>query len=126
VELTAIKVKIGLQNKDGRLEHAYPNFNSIAPALRQSMDWSLFIDLFGGWKYDKVAGHQEDDVAGGSPRGVWFGLLLVPADFATEAVALFPGEVSKLSGVDATTFYESRVTVNQPEIWWYWSRHSNL
>jgi hypothetical protein len=113
MELTPIRVEIGL-NGDGT--HKYPPFNEIAAELRDNMDWSRFIDAYGGWQYDKCCGHcddgcDENDPVCNSPNGCWLGILLVPSDFAEAATGL-PG-VTELSYEDAKRFYETRVTKHQ-------------
>jgi hypothetical protein len=102
MELVPIKVKIGLKpNGQAR----YPDFNSLASVQVSGLDWSRYIDINGsGWKYDKC-GHR--DTAPGSPVGQQWGLLLIPADFAAEAVAAFPAKVSILSEAEAASFYDN-------------------
>lgn len=116
MDLVPIKVKIGLKSEGGRMQHAFPKFNLLPAAVRDNMDWSHFIDKFGGWYYDKVAGHDKEDSANGSPQGTWLGLLLVPEDFADAALAQFPDLVSELTEAETVDFYENRCTVYQPEI----------
>lgn len=70
------------------------------------MDWSHYIDKNGsGWLYDAV-GHQEEDAE--SPIGQQWSLVLVPEEFATQAVAAFPTLCSKLTTAQAKAFYEQR------------------
>lgn len=117
MELVALKVEIGLKSvvEKGRSKrrHAYPPFNELPAELRDGMDWSHFVDQYGGWHYD-TCGHNEEDAE--SPRGVWFGMLLVPESFANAAVEKWPDQCSILNQVQATAFYENRVTRDQPEI----------
>jgi hypothetical protein len=113
MELVPLKVKIGLKPGGG---HQFPNFNSIDPGLRDNMDWSHYVDKFGGWHYDKVAGHHDDDTANDSPPGTWIGMLLVPDGFATAAVAQFPDTCSVYSEVDCADFYDNRAHKHEPEI----------
>lgn len=115
IDVVALQVRIGLVSTVRGLKHLYPDFNRIDRSLRESMDWSAFIDLYGGWSYDKVSGHKDDDTANGSPRGIWLGMLLVPEDFANAAVDLFPEQCNILSDAQAKKFYEDRVTVDQPD-----------
>ncbi len=111
MELVPIKVKIGLKNNG---HHRFPSFNELASALRDNVDWSVFVDKFGGWHYDQVCGHAEEDVT--SPRGNWNGMLLVPEDFANAAVAAFPDECSILTETEAEKFYEERGHIREPAI----------
>ena len=111
--LVPLKVKIGLKADRRRRTHAYPPFNEIPEELRDGMDWCHFVDQYGGWHYDTI-GHDEEDSE--SPRGVWFGMLLVPEAFANEAVTRWPEQCSILGEAQATQFYEGRVTINEPEI----------
>lgn len=114
MELVPLKVKIGLKNEGGKKIHGFPSFNDIDPALRDNLDWSYYVDKFGGWHYDQVAGHADDDPD--SPVGNWNGMFLVPNDFAQAAIALFPNQCSILSEVEAETFYDARAHVRDPAI----------
>jgi len=117
--MVVIKVKIGLKSIKGKTSHGFPDFNSIRDNVASwddGSDWSHFVDRFGGWHYDGVAGHNDEDSANGSPRGVWLGMLIVPSDFAEEAVKAFPEQVSVIAETDAQGFYENRVTADQSEI----------
>ena len=101
----ALKVRIGL-HPNGNAK--YPDFNRIASGVRDGMDWSIFVDKHGGWHYDQLAGHADDDPAESSPVGVQWGMLVVPEAFATEAVSKFASDVTILSKAEATIFYENR------------------
>lgn len=109
----AIKVRIGLKANGHAL---YPNLNQIPGALRDGVDWSIFVDKHGGWHYDQVAGHADDDPAAGSPIGMQHGMLVVPEAFADAAVAAFPDDVSVLNDVDATAFYDNRAHIRDPAV----------
>ncbi len=111
MELVPLKVKIGLKNNG---HHQFPNFNELNPALRDNVDWSVFVDKTGGWHYDQICGHAEEDVT--SPHGNWNGMLLVPADFANAAVAAFPSTCAILTEVEAEKFYNERAHVREPAI----------
>ncbi len=111
MELVALKVKIGLDSKN---YHNFPAFNTLPGAVRGGVDWSIFIDRFGGWHYDQVCGHADDEVT--SPRGNWDGMLLIPEDFANAAVAAFPDTCSVLIESDAEKFYNERGHVRDPAI----------
>ncbi len=114
--LKGIQVKIGLKSDNGKLVHDFPDFNRITPTVRDNMDWSHYVDKFGGWHYDKVAGHADDDPTNESPAGTWIGMLLVPEGFATEAIALFPSQVKLWTELECQTFYEQRAHVRQSAI----------
>ena len=116
MELVPIKVRIGLRTTNGRLLHDHPDFNSLPSELRDGLDWSHYVDKFGGWKYDNVAGHSDHDPNNDSPQGMWLGLLLVPEAFAQAAVAAFPEKCSFLTEAECERFYEDRHTFDQPEI----------
>jgi hypothetical protein len=113
MELVPLKVRIGLKTGGG---HQFPDFNQIDPGLRDNMDWSYYVDKFGGWHYDKIAGHADDDTANDSPPGTWIGMLLVPETFAMAAVAQFPDTCSIIIETDAEKFYDERAHIHEPEI----------
>lgn len=116
MELVPLKVKIGLKNENGKKVHGFPDFNQISSALRDNMDWSYFVDKFGGWHYDQVSGHADDDPGDGTPQGNWDGMLLVPAAFAQAAVVAFSSQCSILTDAQAKTFYDDRGHVRDPAI----------
>jgi len=111
MELKGLKVKITQVASGAKAgQHLYPAFNSLAVIISSGMDWSRYVDVYGkGWKYDKTSGHKDDSV--GSPLGQQWGLLLVPAAFADQAVAAFPSECTILTDVEIGTFWEEKVTV---------------
>ena len=98
----------------GDNSHRHPAFNKIAPHLRGGVDWSYYVDRFGGWKYDRTCGHADADED--SPHGCWLGMLCVPKEFADEAVKLFPKQCRIMTDAEAASFYEGRHTVHQPNI----------
>ncbi len=109
MELTAIKVKIGLKS-DGSAK--YPDFNTL-PVLK-GIDWSMFVDREGlGWHYDKTSGHKEETID--SPRGQQWGVLVVPEQFAIEAVAAFPGECIRLTETELSMFYDNKAHWHEPD-----------
>lgn len=108
-----LRVVIGIK-ENGR--HKYPSFNELPGSIRDNMDWSHFVDKFGGWHYDKQCGHADHDPINGTPVGQWCGMLLVPVDFADAAVAMFPGECSILSETDAEAFYNDRAHAHEQDI----------
>lgn len=104
--LVPLKVKIKLGSEGAK----YPDFNQIAPAIRENMDWSHFIDNHGvGWHYDQTSGLGEDSVD--SPFGEQWGMMIVPSAFATEAVSKFPNEVEVLTENLAEMFYDEKAHV---------------
>jgi hypothetical protein len=113
MELVPLKVKIGLKNGGG---HQFPNFNALSSGLRDGMDWSHYVDKFGGWHYDKVAGHHDDDTENDSPPGTWIGMLMVPEDFALAAVAAFPATCCVCAESVCADFYNNRAHKHEPAI----------
>lgn len=117
--LVPLKIIVGLHEFDDGLGHKaghakYPNFNLIASSIRKGMDWSKYIDKYGiGLHYDKTSGHKEESVD--SPQGQQLACMCVPSDFATEAVALFPDEVSIIPEADFETFYNDRAHAHEPD-----------
>ena len=112
-DLVPLQVRIGLKKNS---QHAFPPFNDLSLSLRQDMDWAYFVDLFGGCHYDQVAGHADEDAANGSPSGLWLGMILVPFEFATEAVSHWPDTCKILSEAATKKFYDERCHVRDPEI----------
>jgi len=109
MELTAIKVKIS--SNLGKC--VYPAFNQLDVVKQSGMDWSQYVDVLGsGWLYDNKCGHAEVDTE--SPRGIWWGMLLIPEAFAVEAVAAFPNEVTRLTKTKCKAFYDTRHAVKLP------------
>jgi len=102
--LTAIKVKIGLR-PNGHADH--PNFNLLPIVIASGADWSVYIGIpenGAGWQYDKSSGHQDETP--GSPAGQQWGMLLCLPQFATEAIAQFPGICTAMTPTEAETFYD--------------------
>ncbi len=114
-DLVPIMVRIGLAVKGGKQVHDYPDFNSLPPEVRGNRDWSYFVDIYGGWHYDKVTGHRENNPELNSPLGVWMGMLLVPEDFAVAAISAF-GTVSRMTEQEAAGFYDLRAHVHEPAL----------
>lgn len=117
--LVPIIVIIGLKTEKKRTIHGYPDFNSIRDVVKSwndGSDWSNYVDRYGGWHYDSVSGHQDEDSENNSPLGSWLGMLCVPADFAEAAVRAFPNQVKILDENECRKFYEERVTIGQSEI----------
>ena len=115
MELAAIRVVIGSKiGERGSLQAAYPPFGQCQAVRNSGMDWSTYVDQFGGWIYDKSSGHADDTAE--SPIGQQFGVLLVPEDFAVEAVARFPDQVTRLSETELEAFYETCATAHQDDV----------
>ena len=111
-ELCAIKIKIGLR-PNGHADH--PDFNLLPVIQNAGMDWSYWVDQLGiGWHYDKVCGHKEDEV--GSPAGMQWGMLVVPEQFAIEAVAAFPNLITHMTEVDCEAFYNDRCHAHENDV----------
>jgi hypothetical protein len=86
--------------------------------INSNSDWSKYIDIHGtGWHYDST-GHKEERVEGDtdwdSPHGQQWGMLLVPEEFANQAVARFPNECEIISETKAEAFYDEKVTRDIP------------
>lgn len=113
MELVPLLIKIGLK---ANRQHDFPPFNELDSVVRDGMDWSNFVDKFGGWHYDQVAGHVDDDPDNDSPRDTWLGLLLVPNDFAQAAIIRWPDRCSIKTEVEAEELYNSRCHIRDPEI----------
>lgn len=113
MDLAALRVKI-VQDPSTR-KASYPNFNRLQVVRNSNYDdWSYFIDGEGeGWMYDRVSGHKDDDPE--SPRGQQFGVLLIPDQFAKEAVAMFPDRCERIDEATFEKFYDQRVARDVPE-----------
>jgi hypothetical protein len=110
--LAAIKVKI-LKNQETN-QHQYPDFSQLEVIKNSGTDWQRYIDIFGlGWHYDKVCGHYEDEQD--SPYGMQWGVLIVPKEFAVQAVAEFPALVFNMTEDDLKTFYNERAHAQEPD-----------
>ena len=109
--LAAIKVKIGLRPNG---HHDHPDFNQLPVVQASGLDWAKYVDVQGtGWHYDRISGHQDDEP--GSPFGTWFGMLLIPEQFAIEAMAQFPALVTRMTEAEAQAFYDDRAHVREDE-----------
>lgn len=110
-ELVGLKIDVGQDEVTGHAK--YPNFNKITPATRKGMDWSKYVDVHGsGMHYDKTCGHQDD---GDTPYGHQCCCICVPADFAAEALALFPDVVSECSDAEFETFYDTKAHAHESD-----------
>jgi len=109
-ELVPLKIKIELHPGGGA---KYPDMNRCLSAIGTNGDWSHFVDQWGGWIYDKRYGHR--DAGDDSPRGVQWGVVIVPEEFAQHAETLFPHQCETITESDLGRFYESRVSYNEPD-----------
>jgi len=110
-ELIPIRVRIGIK-PNGHAD--YPNFNSISSGIRQGLDWSHYVDIYGlAWHYDKTSGHKENTID--SPLGQQWGVLIVPPDFAEAAISQFPDRVTKLTEAELGDFYDNKAHVREPD-----------
>jgi hypothetical protein len=114
--LVALKFNAGLHtdSKNGhKIGHAkYPDFNQVSLATRKGMDWCNYIDTHGiGMQYDKGCGHKEE---GDTRYGEQSCVVAVLQDFATEALALFPTELTQLTPVEFETFYNDKAHAHEP------------
>ncbi len=117
--LAAIKVTIGQDGSGAR----YPEFNRL-PAVQQSgKDWAYYVDQEGlSWHYDHCCGHKT--ATSDSPYGTQFGVLIIPEDFAIQAVNTFPGIVVRLTEAELEAFYdthghghENEVNIDNDVLW---------
>lgn len=103
MELAAIRVKIGTK-PNGQAD--YPAFGGLPIVQASGMDWAQYVDANGlGWVYDKV-GHKEE--SGDSPHGQQWGMLVVPEEFADQAVAAFPSQCKRFTEVECEEFFDTR------------------
>ena len=110
-ELAAIKINVGLRQNG---HHDYPDFNRLASVVAAGMDWSYYVDAHGiGWHYDKVSGHKEEEP--GSPYGMQWSVLIVPEQFALEAIAEFPTLITRMTEVECEAFYNDRAHAHEDE-----------
>jgi len=109
--LTGLRVKIGLKSNR---QADYPDFGSLPVVQASGGDWSFYVDREGeGWHYDQTSGHSEDTP--GSPVGQQFGLLIIPEQFAIEAVAAFPTVCTRLTETQTEAFYDNRAHVREAD-----------
>jgi hypothetical protein len=117
-DLVALKFKSGIHSVNGNGTKAghqsYPDFNQVSLATRKGMDWCDYIDAFGiGMQYDKTCGHKNETVD--SPYGEQLCVIAVLQDFATEALALFPSELTQLTPVEFEAFYNDKAHKHEQE-----------
>jgi hypothetical protein len=119
MELVALRIKIGRKLVDTgsgkrQMQNAYPDFNSLPEAVRDSMDWSYFVDKYTAWQYDKQSGFGEVDAYNPDPD-MQFGVFCVPKDFADAALEAFPKQIKQLSEAELEDFYDNRAHVHEHE-----------
>ncbi len=118
MELVPLKVKILIKGKEWsnykQRGHAfYPDFNLLQCIIDAGLDWSYYVDQYGGgWHYDKQSGHKEED-GDNSPHGLQWGVLLVPEEFAEQAEALYPKQTEIISEAEFETFYNDRAHAHE-------------
>ncbi len=105
MELIPIKVKIGLR-PNGHADH--PDWSRLPLALADDPA----THMFHGWQYDKTSGHAESTP--GSPVGVQFGVILVTARFAVEALATFPTLIEVLTETQLEEFWDDKARGHMP------------
>lgn len=113
-DVTPIRVSIGLKPWDpvtGRKDHDFPDWQQLPSITNGEEERAAQIHK---WVYDQVSGHDDDDVD--SPRGNWFGMMLVTPQFAGEAITAFPGRVVALDEAQAQVFWEQRANVRTEEV----------
>lgn len=110
-QLTPIKVIIRLKSNG----HAkYPDFNLLTVVQASGMDWARYIDNYGlGWHYDKTCGHKEDTIE--SPIGTQLGVLIIPEEFAEEAIEEFPEDCFGMTEVELEDFYNNKAHSHEPD-----------
>jgi hypothetical protein len=115
-DLVALRFQVGLHTTDNgthKSGHAkYPDFNKVSSVTRKGMDWCKYIDAFGiGMQYDKACGHKEESAH--SPFGEQCCVVAVPADFADEALALFPTVLTELTVAEFEDFYDNKAHAHE-------------
>ena len=121
MDLVPIKVKICRTLTGGKMKNDYPNFNDIEGSFRGDMDWSYYVDQFGGWCYDRVCGFGEaDEENANDPHNntdtqCQYGCLLVSKEFAKEAIKKFPDRITELTEEEYEKFYDNRSQIKTPE-----------
>jgi len=111
MELVPLLVTIKRGLVGNKMQNIYPDFKQVPDAIRKGLDWSYYVDAHGiGVHYDKVEGFGE----GGDPT-VQMCMICVPADFAAEAVKLFPDTVKKMTAAACESFYNDKAHAHEPE-----------
>ena len=111
MELVPIKVVIGLR-ANGEADH--PDFSPLPAVVNSGLHWDYYLMRNGGgWMYDNACGNAEQD--DDSPLGEWHAMLLIPSDFADQAVAAFDN-ITYQTEAEATAFYENRHKAKTPRL----------
>lgn len=108
-EVVALKVQINR----GPHGAVYPEFNRVRLVSQSGLDWSMWVDQYGGWIYDSLSGHDDD--TDGSGRGMQWGMLLVPEEFAIEACEKWK-TCHLMSPGEAHTFFSDRHAYRIPRL----------
>jgi len=106
VGIVPIRVEIGLKPNG---HHDFPDWHQLP--LAQSDDPANHQIV--KWLYDKTSDFEDDDAH--SPLGLWIGVMCVTAQFASEAVTLFPTRVSVMTEADLADFYDNRAMARQSD-----------
>jgi len=110
-EMVPIKVKIGLK-PNGNAK--YPDFNQLQIVENSELDWSYYVDVQGlGWEYDKTSGHRENTPS--SPVGQQWGVLVIPEEFANQAIAMFPNDIESINETELEDFYNNKAHIYDDE-----------
>ncbi len=110
--LVPLQIEVGIEDETGHAK--YPNFNLVSSVARKGMDWSKYLDAYGGgMHYDKTSGHKEESVD--SPYGNQICCMCVLQDFATEALALFPDTVKAITPLEFEAFYDDKAHAHEPD-----------
>jgi len=83
----------------------YPEFSALPPGTMRGLPWERFVDVCGGWVYDKPSGFGEADDYNPDPD-VYFGLIAAPADFASACVDRFPGRCAVLTAAELAAYWD--------------------
>lgn len=101
LQVVPIKVKIGLRPNG---HHDHPDWNRLplARVRGERVEDHVIVK----WRYDKTSGHEDDTID--SPRGIWYGMLLVTRIFAQEALAEFGDKIIIMTEAEALDFWENK------------------
>lgn len=113
-EFVPIKITIIRELRKGRFVMGYPDFNALDSDVRRGADWAQFVDLYGGWHYDRISKMGVTDPTNPDPD-TQHGVLLVPEDFARAAVEAFPDRVEYLDEDEFDDFFNNRAHFDAPE-----------
>lgn len=112
-----IRVKIGLKyGPKGNREHDYPDWTTLPLAgvgTLAEREQAVAEHQLIKWCYDHSCGHDDEDAF--SPRGVWWGMMVVTPQFANEAIARWPDRVFEMTEAQAADFHDNRHAVRQTD-----------